>query len=178
MKQLLPFWIFTLVLVSCQSNSKSEVESSRNTERLEYKRWVGDIDFDASMDSESFVLCKDKFYTYQYFNDGNGMEYEGEKSAILSAFESNYDLNIKGQTGRVRIRFIVNCRGETGRYRVLGMDKNYQEKVFDSKITNELLRITKSLKGWRQKQVQGEDVDYYQYLVFKLKDGRIEEIMP
>lgn len=177
MKQLLPFLIIIL-FTNCQSSQNTSSHPNAKPDRLEYKRWVGDISHDPVKDSETFALCNGELYTYQYFNDSNGMEYEGEKIAIINTFDFEYNLSIKNETGRVRIRFIVNCKGEAGRYRVLGMDENYKEKIFDSQITDELLRITKSLKGWKTKQISGKEIDYYQYLVFKLKDGQIEEILP
>ena len=63
------------------------------------------------------------------------------------------------------------------------MDENYQEKVFDQSITNQLLEITKNLKGWIPKNFTSKtnevfSYDYYQYLIFKMKDGQISEILP
>ena len=63
------------------------------------------------------------------------------------------------------------------------MDEKYQEKVFDKLITNQLLLISKSLKGWIPKNFTSKtnevfNYDYYQYLIFKIKDGQITEILP
>lgn len=164
--------ILLLLIMSCKADIKT------NTSKVEYSRWVGDIEFDASKDSESFKLCKDDSKVYQYFNDGNGLEYEGEKRAIIEIFESQYKSKRNAQTGLIRIRFIVNCNGQTGRFRVLGMDRKYREKEFHSSITSELLRIVKSLNKWKPKSVNGELVDYYQYLIFKIENGEILEILP
>lgn len=161
-----------LLTVSC--NPKQEIQLNR----LEYKRWIGDISFDESKDSKKFVLCNDESQTYQYFNDSNGLEYDGEKISIISTFNSEYHIYKKDETGLIRIRFMVNCKGETGRFRVLGMDDNYKAKNFNLTITSELLRITKSLTGWKSKIINGRPIDYYQYLIFKLENGKIVEILP
>ena len=70
----------------------------------------------------------------------------------------------------------MNCKGETDRFRILEMDENYKEKKFNEKITNQLLQISKNLKGWNPKVIQNHNVDYYQYLIFKIQDGNLIEI--
>ena len=171
MKYLLQLTLIFLI-IGCKSDKNEDIPNE------EYKRWVGDISFDASQDSKSFNLCNDESKTYQYFNDSNGLQYEGERLAIYNTFRSEYSSHKKGENGLVRIRFIVNCNGEAGRFRLLGMDNDYKPKKYDSSITTELLRITKSLDKWKPKKVNGEKIDYYQYLVFKLEEGKIIEILP
>lgn len=161
-----------LLITSCNSN---EIEPP---DRLEYKRWVGDIETDELSDADDFKLCNDESQVYQYFNDGNGLQYEGEKISIIETFKDQYSEQEVGQTGLLRIRFIVNCEGVAGRFRLLGMDDDFKFKKFSNTISNELLRITKTLKNWQPKKVESQPIDYYQYLVFKLQDGRIIEILP
>jgi hypothetical protein len=145
----------------------------------EYLRWVDDILFDSSIDDKTFTLCHGEDSVIQYFNNGKGLEYEGEKYAIIREFEKRYDPTIVAEeSGLVRIRFIVNCQGETDRFRVLSMDFNYVEKEFDEATTNQLLEITRSLNGWQPKQFGNQTADYYQYLIFKIDKGRIVKILP
>jgi len=169
-------YLFQITLIFIIIGCKSD----RNDVLLEekYKRWVGDINFDASQDSKTFTLCNEEYQAYQYFNDSNGLQYEGERLAIYNEFESEYSIHEKGENGLVRIRFIVNCDGLAGRFRILGMDNEYKSKKFKSSITTELMRITKTLDKWKPKKVNGENIDYYQYLIFKLEDGKITEILP
>ena len=58
------------------------------------------------------------------------------------------------------------------------MNENYEEEMFDAKITNQLLKITKSLKGWGIKKHKGKPINYYQYLIFVLQNGEITKILP
>lgn len=143
-----------------------------------YPNYVGDIKFDKELDNENFELCFDK-HIFQYFNDSNGLEYEGEKLAIenefLKEFKTKYSAN---ETGLIRINFVVNCKGQTDRFRLIAMDENYKEKEFDKTITEQLLKITKGLKGWKGKQKKGNNIDYYQYLIFKIENGQLKEILP
>lgn len=115
----------------------------------------------------------------QYFNFSQGLQYEGEKWAILKAFEENYQPPVDNQqSGWIRIRFIVNCKGETGWFRLISANKNFETQTFDQAVTEQLLSITKSLKGWKLMPDEIRPKDYYQYLLFKIENGKIIEILP
>lgn len=143
-----------------------------------YPNYVGDIAFDSTRDNKEINPCI-PLRVFQYFNDGNGMEYEGEKPAIERAFATQYQCPVlAGETGLIRIRFLVTCKGATDRYRMIAMNVAYTEKQFDARITQQLMAITQSLKGWKVKKIRGIAVDYYQYLIFKMEDGQLKEILP
>ncbi len=144
----------------------------------EYPNNVGDIEFNSKTDKKDFELCN-KNHIYQYFNNSGGLEYEGEKLEIEKVFKENYKSEkINNETGLIRINFIVNCKGKTDRFRLISMDENYNEKLFLKSITDQLLAITKNLNGWKAKKIKERDIDYYQYLIFKIENGQLKEILP
>jgi len=139
---------------------------------------IGDILYDANQDDPDFKLCNGDKMAIQYYALGE-KTYDGEKITIERIFKSEFNPTIvKKESGLVRIRFMVNCNGESGRFRLLAIDQNYQAKTFDNKLTDQLMHITKNLKGWKGFTRKGIGRDYYQYLIFKIKDGNIIEIMP
>lgn len=148
-----------------------------------YPRSIGNIEFNPNLDKKDFQLCRPD-YDAQYYYWTKDANYEGDKIIIEKEFKEKYKSeNVKKESGLIRIRFIVNCKSETDRFRVNGMDKNYQEKTFDKSITDQLLQIAKNLKGWMTKNYTSKNnevfsYDYYQYLIFKIKDGQITEILP
>tara|TARA_R110002020_G_scaffold444853_1_gene656494 strand:- start:2053 stop:2316 length:264 start_codon:yes stop_codon:yes gene_type:complete len=87
-------------------------------------------------------------------------------------------LSDSDQNGFIRLRFIVNCEGKTGRFRVLQSDENFEEMEFDNKIVNQLVTITKGIEKWGIFYRQDDPIDYYMYLIFKIKDGQLTEILP
>ena len=142
-----------------------------------YPSQIGDIEFDNTIDKENFELCSK--HIYQYFNNSGGLEYEGEKLAIEKEFLAKYKSEyLKKESGLIRIQFVVNCKGETDRFRLLSMDENYKEKLFPKSITDQLLKITKNLKGWKPKKIEGREIDFYQYLIFKIENAQLKEILP
>jgi len=156
---------------SCQSQENISTKK-------EYPRWIGDIK-KTNSDNPNFELCNGENNVKQYFNNSQGLEYYGGKTEILKEFNNNFVPSKKqNQNGIIRIRFIVNCKGETGRFRIIEADNNYKEFKFDSEITNQLLKITKALNDWIPKEIRNKEIDYYQYLIFKIANGKISEILP
>jgi hypothetical protein len=150
----------------------------KNENKSTYPNYVGDIEFNAEIDSKDFELCNAK-RTFQYFNIGEGLEYDGEKWALEKEFATKYKSEIaKNETGLIRINFVVNCKGKTDRFRIIAMDENYHEKVFNKSITEQLMSITKNLTGWKSKKYEEIGIDYYQYLIFKIENGQLKAILP
>jgi len=148
-------------------------------EKQEYLRWIGDIEQNDQIDEPEFKVCNGNEYVLQYFNLGEGPVYSGEKSKILNIFKSKYrPISDKTQNGLIRIRFIVNCDGKAGRFRILQSDYDYQKKEFNKEIGSQLLNITKGIEKWEVFKRNEAPVDYYMYLIFKITDGQLTEILP
>ena len=165
-----------IVLFSFLSGCQSE---KKVAEKQEYPRWVGDIEQNEHIDELDFIICNGDDNILQYFNLGEGPVYSGEKSSILNTFRSNYKpLPEKDQNGFIRIRFVVNCEGKTGRFRTLQSDDNFQETEFNKKIVSQLVDITKEIEDWKVLYRGDIPVDYYMYLIFKISEGQLTEILP
>ncbi|MDT0651302.1 hypothetical protein [Autumnicola edwardsiae] len=172
MKKFLIAIILLSGFLSCQSEKKVD-------EKPDYLRWVGDIEQNDQIDESDFKICNGDDYILQYFNLGEGPVYGGEKSSLLNTFKSKYKpLSNKDQNGFIRVRFIVNCEGKTGRFRVLQSDYNYQEIEFDERIVTQLVDITKEIENWQILYRSDIPVDYYMYLIFKISEGQLTEILP
>lgn len=169
MRQLILISFLITTLYSCGQETEKKIS---------YPIQVGDIYFDKKFDDPSFKLC-DENKIFQYYNFGKGLLYKGEKAKINEHFKDR--LKTKGQkdeSGYLTIRFIVNCEGKTGRYRIQGMNNDYKAKVFNEKLVNQLLILTKKLNDWMVGEYEGKIFDYYQYLTFKIEGGKLTEIMP
>lgn len=144
--------------------------------KANYPAHVGDIAFDERIDDTNFKVCHEE-RVFQYFEIG--FRYKGEKAKINEYFKEGFKgKNSTDNSGYLTIRFIVNCAGKTGRFRIEGMDINYKEKVFDKGLVNQILALTKKMDGWETTEGGGIKRDYYQYLTFKLENGKLIEIMP
>ena len=108
--------------------------------------FIGKIPSDPSLDTLNFKPCNEKMLPYYTFTSKS--LYEGEKLKIVSHFSDNFK-KVSDETGYVTIRFIVNCHGETGRFRLIGLDENYQTKKISKSLTDQLLKLTMTLDGWK-----------------------------
>lgn len=167
MKKIIPLLLITF-LFGCDIQ---QTESK-------YLRWIGDIEFESSKDNPEFKLCNGANRVAQYFHFEDGLMYNEARPKILKRFQTQYKPVENNQSGWLRIRFIVNCKGEAGMFRVISSDINYQEMKFDKRITSQLLDITKQLNIWSILSQKGNPKDYYQYLIFKIENGTIKEILP
>lgn len=168
---LMVFFLF--VCFGCQSVEKP-------IEKVEYLRFVGDIKSDSILDDSNFKTCLEDGPVMQYFNTMEGFRFKGEKPELIRTIKSKYKPagDMVNQTGYIRIRFIINCEGEAGRFRILTSDRNFKPVNFNAELTNQLVRILSELDGW-QKMIKDETtLDYYTYLIFKLENGNIKEILP
>jgi hypothetical protein len=169
MRQLFLIFILLTTLYSCGQTPEKKVS---------YPLQVGDIYFDSKIDDPDFKIC-DEDRVFQYYNFGKGLLYKGEKVKINEHFRDGLKTKEqKDESGFLTIRFIVNCEGKTGRYRIQGMNNDYKEKAFNDNLTSQLLSLTKQLNGWIVGEYEGKTYDYYQYLTFKIENGRLIEIMP
>lgn len=158
--------LLSILLLSC---SQEEIKN------------VGDISFDRKLDDANFKLCNEQTIEQYYVRWSSDIPpgYKGEKRGLEKAILDAYRFpQAAEENGFITIRFIVNCKGESGRFRIEEMDFAYQAKSFDKEITGQLLDIVKSLKGWIPRKSNGVDLDYYQYLTFKMNQGQIIKILP
>lgn len=169
-KKLYIFLIITWIVLGCKKVVQKDSLPIQNV--------VGEIFQDDNIDAVDFKICNQQNEIIQYYAF-NEKTYEGEKIAIEDEFAKKYRADSgSDDSGWVRIRFIVNCEGEAGRFRASGMDLNYNYKLFKPSILEQLIGITKSLNGWKAIEARGIKRDYYQYLLFKIENGRILEILP
>lgn len=161
-----------MIFSGCQSPKDAH-------EKQGYLRWVGDIIHNDEMDKWDFVVCNGDGKILQYFNLGKGPVYKGEKPEMENTFKSQYKppFNNK-ESGLIRLRFIVNCEGKAGRFRILQANQNYEETEFDDRIVSQLENIAKKIEIWEVLYKDGLPVDYYMYLIFRIDNGTITEILP
>lgn len=160
------------MLVAC---GKAEREKASGTAKptaatkpaSKYPEHVGDIAFDANLDNPEFETCQSIIPQYYAL----GADYRVDNDVLLSHFGS-LEVSQNQPLTYHTIRFIVNCKGQTGRYRAETMSAEYQPATLDPKVANNILDKLKAFERWP------EGRDFYQYLTFKIEDGKIKEVLP
>ncbi|MDP9958937.1 hypothetical protein [Chryseobacterium lathyri] len=161
--------LFSFVLMSCQT------EKNIN----KYPVTVGDIEFDEKLDDPDFKKCTpEKLISLQYYQGEKGFNYKGEKLAIIEKLQKEKISSETKMNGYITVRFLVNCEGKTGLFRVQQMNEDLKEIVLDKELGDRLLRFTKSLDGWIPQKIKGFKTGYYQYLTYKIENGKVSEVLP
>lgn len=154
------------------------IDCTKRSNEQKYPDRVGDIDLKKAYDESGFQICGRQRNIRQYYNFGKGLEYQGDRRALHKEILTKYKPPNVKESGWIRIRFVVNCKGESGGFELLESDENYQPFAFNESISSQLMSITKSLSGWKILPGLEMSKDYYQYLIFKISNGQILEILP
>lgn len=165
------FAVFSFILMSCQVEKKIS----------KYPDTVGDIEFDRNLDDIDLKKCgkgKERPFSFQYYHGTREFDYKGEKIAIVEKLNKENIHSEKKINGYITVRFLVNCEGKTGLFRVQHMNSDLENSDLDQELENRLLQFTRSLDGWQPKEIEGFKVDYYQYLTYKIENGKVSEVLP
>lgn len=138
---------------------------------------VGEIPFDSLQDDPVFVVCNPK-QVLEYYNTASF--YKDHKKEIVKYLLDNFTTQdeFKDQNGFLTIRFIINCNGNTGRFRLFEIDSSYQPCHFKEALSGQLLSHVKQLSGWQPAVYKQKVYDSYQYITFRLRNGKIISITP
>lgn len=140
-----------------------------------YTNRIGYIDADTTLLSEGFGTCGD--YIFDYYNPERALYRDG-KNGLRKFILDNFNTNDYTDSGYLNIRFVINCKGETGRYVLHENDLNLIPKRFNPKLKERLFKLTTELKNWHPNVINGNKVDSYMYLSYRIEDGKITEIIP
>ncbi len=146
--------------------------------RFNSKQKVGAIEFDTARDNKEFHLC-DEFNIMEYYQT-NPKYGEGFKS-IRMYFKNHLNtINelIDFETGIITVRFIINCKGKTDRFRVFVVDGNYKMLNINQQLEQLCINTVKNMGDWKPGNDSGEYFDSYFTLSLKIRDGKINGILP
>ena len=160
-------------LVEQMSIHEFEKRKGHNRKRIAY------IDPKKAMDQNSdFKLCYKEEKIGDYYNDFRG-ELRGGKGTWWRILEDRLDTSLlKKESGFLTVRFIINCEGAVGRFIVEGADLDYNDKQFSQELIDHFYSIVSSQTDWQICKNRKEAIDVYAYITFKLKDGKIIELLP
>ncbi|MCY0976316.1 hypothetical protein PGH12_11440 [Chryseobacterium wangxinyae] len=171
MKNGFLFILLVPLLINCQT----EKSAASN-----YQSHVEDIVFDEKKDDPNFKRCDGNDLGIQYYSGPSSasIQYRGEKIAIIKNLEKLKIGSSNSENGYITVRFLVNCEGRSGYFRVQEMDEKYKVIKYDKTFSDQLLSFTKNLGGWIPMKINGKNRDYYQYLTYKIENGKVSEILP
>lgn len=177
--------LFSRTYEDDESNSRLELveqiplaafqKSARHT-----RKRVAYINPDKTLDKNTtFKTCGINNWIYDYYNGQEDYHYQGGKKEIWTIVKSKLDESqLLQESGYLTFRFVVNCKGQAGYFIIEQADLDFQKKTFNEATVKHLYEITKTLEGWNPTQIRKESVDAYFYLTYKLKDGKLIDLLP
>lgn len=143
------------------------------------KRRIGYINPEETLsDDSSFEICGHEKFIMDYYNLEPNAEFIGGKGELRSLILEQLDKEkLKGDSGMLTFRFVINCKGEAGRFVANGVDFDFQKKIFSTVLISHLLQILQSLESWQNLGGKGEH-DAYAYITFKIDNNEITDILP
>lgn len=142
-----------------------------------YPRPVGYIETSTSLLNDVYDLC-DANTIYGLHSPRHLEVYEGSKARFRESILNSFNDTIYSDSGYVTFRFIINCKGQPGWFEILQTNLDYEEAVLEKNLINHLLEITKKPENWAVRTLKSEAIDYYMYITYRIKNGKIAEILP
>lgn len=149
--------------------------SCKVQENEKYKNDIGFIDPENALGAKEFKTCDN--YVYEYYNSFPHGGFKHGKKALRDSVMSKYK-TVGTDAGYLTFRFVVNCQGKAGRYQIIENDLNHVPTTLNKNLVSKLFQITQDLKEWKQITLDNQYRDYYFYITYKLRDGKIIEILP
>lgn len=165
---------YRVQLVEQITNEDFEALKGHGRQRVGYISPANAIDTDSG-----FAPCSPHALVMDYYNNTPEAGYAGGKRAMRDAIYSRLDVaRLEQESGYLTYRFIVNCEGEAGWFVTEQAGLDYREKQFGEETTAHLYQLLSELPAWQPLVHEGKARDAYTYVTFKLKDGKIIEILP
>jgi len=129
--------------------------------------------------NKDFTLCKDLNRIVDYYNGNPEGHLQGKKNTIRLFLTKLLDPSIlKGESGYLSVRFIINCEGEIGQFTVEDATLDYEKSTFKEETLQHIVDVTSQMKPWIPCTLNDETWDSYAYIMYKIKNGEIIEILP
>ncbi|MDQ0065169.1 hypothetical protein [Chryseobacterium lathyri] len=133
---------------------------------------VGNIAMNSRTDNPNFHTKG--IITYQYYQAST--KYKGERKTIRKALINKVPKLTTIKKGWIVIRFIVNYQGLTDRFRFFCIDEKYGDAKLSNQEEENFLKLIRPLHNWEIGKVNGEKVDSYYQITFKVENGKVIDI--
>ncbi|MBQ4820143.1 hypothetical protein [Aquimarina sp. MMG016] len=140
-----------------------------------YPHYIGKIESDKAIRTDDFQLCKGG-RMYGFYSSAAPKIYRKSKLEFKKTIKTSFkDQNYK-DNGYLSLRFNMNCKGKTGNLIITELNSDLGVTTLNSNLVDQLVSLSLQEENWQT--VSDTDVNYYMYLLFKIENGTITEILP
>ena len=143
-----------------------------------YPHYIGYLS--KSDDNPGFTRCDENFTFGWYASAATYTDiYHGSKASFKKFIKENFQPEPdSGDNGFLNLRFIINCKGEVGNVEIIELGTDYRPKKLSPELVDQLVSLSSKSENWKVAEYDDEPVDSYMYLIFKIEDGKVSEILP
>lgn len=167
------FLIVLAILIAGISISFSIYQNPYN---LEHKGHIGYLPPENPDASTDFKRCSDKL-PIGFYHSAAPHVYKGGKPEFRKLIESNFSKGKYQDNGFLNFRFIIDCNGNIGDIETNELDNDFNYTEFSPELVKELYQLSFKKENWSLLKAE-EPRDMYMYLIYKIEDGEVVEIIP
>lgn len=164
------------ILLFCAIPYYYNLYSQQSFNDLEYKDQVGYLNPENEDWSPNFKRCSDKLPigTYSSTSPYIFRENKGKfRKFIIKKFNGNQFTD----TGLLNLRFVINCQGDIGDIEVNELNFEFERINLNDDLVDKLKKLAFQKENWNYDLTE-KPFDYYMYLIFRIENGKVVEILP
>lgn len=154
-----------------------QIEGKYDVNEEKYAHYIGYLG--NSNDTSTFERC-DETKTVGWFASAATYVqiFRGGKPNFKKYIKQNYSKVDSAENGFLNLRFIINCNGEVGHMEVNELGSNYKSTKLSPKLVEQLTKLSSRKENWIVPISKDKPTDAYMYLIYKIENGEIVEILP
>ncbi|MEW7289487.1 hypothetical protein [Aquimarina sp. 2304DJ70-9] len=139
---------------------------------------IGHVNLEKALFTEGFEMCDDK-HLLGYYHSSAPRIYRENKLAFVQKIRGSYKNKNYQDTGYLNLRFHINCEGKVGNVEVNELDTDMRISNLTDSLVNQLVELSIKEDNWQVEKEKYETThNHYMYLLFKIENGNIAEILP
>ena len=168
---------FKIAVLFCLAESFLTIAySQQNFNDLEYKDQVGYLSPENKDWSPNFKRCSNKLPIGTYSSTAPYI-FRENKGKFRKFIVENFNGNRFTDTGLLNLRFIINCKGDIGDIEVNQLNFDFEPIHLNNDLIDRLKRLSFRKENWKF-DLTDKPFDYYMYLIFRIENGKVVEILP
>ncbi len=157
-------------LLYYQVKGKFEIDTEK------YPHHIGYLSPENKDFSEDFQRCSDKLPIGFYHSTAPHI-YKNGKPTFRRHILTNYKSTGFTDTGFLNLRFLIDCEGDLGDLEVNELTSDMELTDLSDGMVDQLVTLTMQPTNWTSLKKK-EPRDVYMYIIFKLENGKVVEILP
>ncbi|WP_281541996.1 hypothetical protein [Maribacter aestuarii] len=165
-----------LVLLICIVTLSVSFSKYQNPFNSNHEGHIGYLNPTNPDASSNFKRCSDKLPIGFYHSSASNI-YKGGKPTFRKLIESSFSKEKYNDSGFLNFRFLIDCNGNIGDIETNELDVDLNPTKLDSNLVQELYKLSFIKENWNLVEAK-EPRDMYMYLIYKIEDGKVVEIIP